>query len=345
MKFVKVGMFIGQCIGSEKIDSEYKEFCLKDLPYDYFTKDEVVKIISGQWNPKLNDIIHDNINIYIELYLTKCISAFTNSNIDGNLLIGCNDFGEMTAIPYYVKTESDFKEIKDKIQQKIYKECRDNLSEKVPIEISIDKLKVNKLLIDDELRPLLETYEHKIQEYQNLNQKFIKRKEAWMNKILKYSAKLKILLNTHGIRKELIQFILNNDGDKNVITNLLNSEYIKAPSGEDMKEARDSQNPTTLAYWLANFKDTKLDDIMKMRPKRPRKQIPPSPFMVLHRLSLFRYRFSKLKNVEFITIKISVKSKNISNIVKYKDRKINEWVSNVRLFKKGEPCQERIYTE
>lgn len=337
-------MNLGQYIGTEQIDSEYKEFCLKHLPYDYFSDDDILGIIAGNWHPKLNNIILQNIDVYIESYLTKCMSAFVNSNIYGNLVIGCNDFGEITGIPYFAKDETDFQSLKENIIEKINLECSKTLSENIPIDITIQELNINRLFLEDELKPLMLSYEKKLKEYCVLNKDYVIRKDLWMKKILKYSAKLDILLNTPSIRRELMLFIIENDGSKDVINLILNSDYIKPPSGDDMKNARDNKSPDTLAYWMANFKDTRLDDIMKVRPKRPRKQIPQNPFMILHRLSLFRYKFSKLKNVKYFTIKVGIKSLEGKgdNIISYKDTRLNQWVSNIRLFKLGEPCLERI---
>lgn len=334
-------MLLAQCLGQERIDFEYKEFCLKHLPYNYFTEDEILRIFSGEWNTKLNAIILQNIKIYIELYVSKYVASFANSNLNGNLLIGCNDFGEITGIPYLIHNDSEYYELKKQIRAKINQELSSKLSEQVSTNIEINKLKVNSSFLEDELSPLIYAYEKTVREYRILTKKFTKKKQLWMKNVLKYSAKLHILLNTPSIRKEFIDFITKRHGNKELIKHLKSTGYISPPSGEEMKVVREGENPDSLAFWLATFKDTTLDDIMTAKPKRPKKQIPQSPFMIIHRLSLLRYIFSKNPNVVFITIKVTANPVSTKNIVKYNDKQLG-WVSNIRLCKQSGPCHERI---
>lgn len=336
---------LGSCIGPEKIDLEYKEFCFKYLPHDYFSEEDIMNITHGYWNTKLNDIILQNIKIYIKLYVSKCISAFCNSNINGSLLIGCNDWGEITGIPYLIKSNDDFKVLKNTITRSIHDELSTNLSSCVPIDVKIQKLDVNHIFLEDDLMPLMKSYRKKIKEYVTQNEIYTLKKKEWMKDVLKYSAKLHILLNTPDIRDELIKHLVENDANERIITLLKMNKYIPPPSGSEMKSAREFEDPSTLAYWLAVFKDTKLDYIMKCKPKRPRKNIPQNPYMMLHRLSLFRYRFSKNSDASFISIKITVKKDATRHPIKYKDTQLKRWVSNVRLFKKNGPCHEIVYDE
>ena len=80
----------------ESLYVEFKEFCLQEeTEVDY----SIVKtgIITNK--EKFNNDIYKNIRIYFYKYLPKYISAFINSNIKGQLIIGVNDFGEVTGIP------------------------------------------------------------------------------------------------------------------------------------------------------------------------------------------------------------------------------------------------------
>lgn len=334
-------MYLGQCLGAEQVDIEYKEFCLKHLPYNYFTEDEIMKIFAGEWNHKLNEIIHQNIDLYIELYASKYVASFANSKLNGNLLIGCNDFGEITGIPYLMKNDGDFDILKGNIKTKVQRELKDKLSEAVSTKIEIKRLKINKNFLDDEIKPLVAVYEKRMKEHKTLMRKFTRQKQQWMDKVLKYSAKLHILLNTDDIRKELIGFINYHNGNKEVVNLLNSSKYINPPSGNDMKEVRDGNNHNSLAYWLAKFKDETLDEIMMAKPKRTKKQLPPSPSMLIHRLSLLRYAMSKNPNVVFFTIKLTVKPLKTNGIVKYNDKNLG-WVSNLRLCDESGPCHKRI---
>lgn len=341
-------MFLGQCLGPEKIDSEYKEFCLKYLPYDYFSEIEILDILQGNWHPRLNQLIIQNISIYLKIYLAKCISAFYNSKIKGQLIFGCNDYGEICGIPYYCENENNVIKFKNQIERQIQNEFSSNLSLKINPKIIIQELEVNNDILDDEIKPLLKVYLAKSKEYNMKYKNYTRRKKKWLDVVLKYSAKLHILLNTPGIRKEFIDFISEKNGDKNIINFLQNTGYISPPSGDDMKHAREKKTQN-LAYWLALFKDTKLDIVMLQKPKRPKVQIPQNPFMIIHRLSLLRKRFSHQNKIKYFIIKIHIdnsKNKdfdtaNKDHLLQYKDT-FKGWVSNIRLVEERGPFNRLV---
>tara|TARA_Y100000389_G_scaffold197738_2_gene232888 strand:- start:1905 stop:2912 length:1008 start_codon:yes stop_codon:yes gene_type:complete len=331
-------MYLGQSLGPEKIDFEYKEFCLKDLPYDYLKEDEIMCLLDGKWNDKMNPIIEYNLNIYLENYISKYTSAFVNSKINGNLMIGINDFGEVTGIPYYCCNENEMKTFKEKITHKITKEINSKLSNSIEYDINIENLIVDPIFLENEVQPLLELYQQKNQEWTQQHKSFQRKKNKWMDEVLKYSSKLYILLNTPDIRGELIEFIENNNGDINLINELKKGQHISPPSGNDMKIAREKNEYSKLAYWLANFKDTVLDEIMLKKPVRPRLSMPQNPYMMAHRVSLMRYQFSKNKNIQYFIIKISVKTESNNNIehIKYNDER-KGWTFSKRMIHRGEP--------
>jgi hypothetical protein len=333
-------MYLGQCLGAEQVDFEYKEFCLKHLPYDYWTEEEIRNIFDGEWDVKLNDIIRQNIDIYIELYASKYVASFANSKLNGNLLIGCNDYGEITGIPYLMTNDGDFDILKSNIKTKIQIELKNKLSEQVSVKVEVKRLKVNRKFLEDEMKPLLSVYDKRLIEHKALTRKFTRQKQQWMNQVLKYSAKLYVLLNT-DVRKELIQFIITRDGNPDVVKKLKTAKYIPPPSGDEMKEVRDGMNYDSLEYWLAKFKDDTLEKIMMAKPKRTKKQIPQSPSMLIHRLSLLRYAMSKNPNVVFFTIKIMTPSLDSTKIVKYNDKNLG-WISNLRMCDERGPCHKRI---
>ena len=352
-------MYIGEYIGFERLDLEFKEFCLKIFPYDYFEKRELRDLINGSWNNKLNNLIFVNIEEYIKLYAPKCVSSFINSRVNGSIIIGCNDDGEISGIPLQIKSKHDLNIIKHKIKN----DTLNILNKKVDLNnnllnfndiVTVEVVKLSKHIhiLEDEAIVYLKKYQNKIDESKKINYSYRMNKKKWMKSILKYSAKLHILLNTQSIREEIISFIKLKIKEKkitidlsHIIKKLESSKKIEPPNGDDMRLARSelSENEAyaTLAFWLAYFKDTKLDEIMKERPKRLNIQIPLNPFMILQRLCLFRYRFlNKNKNIEYFMIKINVNVDKINNIRQtlYYDTHLG-WVSKKRICEKNGPCQ------
>lgn len=333
-------MILGDCIGPEKIDYEYKEFCLKEIGFDLFNDNEILDILNGKWHPELNKLILSNVSIYIEHYVTKCFSAFCNSKINGNLIIGCNDYGEITGIPYECKLHIDSLHFREFVKQKINDEFDNNLSKIIDYDVVVTELKVNDNILFDEVKPLIKKFRDKTKEYNKQQKKFTDEKTIWMKHVLKYSVKLKILINNLSIRNEIIQFIKDKHGSENVIKQLSNNKFIKPPNGQEIQFARDNGNTNTLAYWISRFKDEVLDEIMLLKPKRPKIQLPQNPFMILHRLSLLRKNFSKNHCIKYFLIKISLKKQPHETIL-YNDN-LKGWVGSIRLFEKKGPCNMKI---
>jgi hypothetical protein len=356
-------MYIGEFLGNESIELEFKEFCLKYFPEDTFTQDEIHQIISGNWNPKLNSLIIKNLNIYIESYIPECVSSFINSGIDGQIYIGCNDNGEVSGIPFYGKDEKAVNKFQTAMKNKIKKELElkiyssndeRNILIKDGIHIEIERIIIDKCLIEDEAKLFLQRYYHRKNAQKKSMDLYIFKKERWMEKVKKYSSKLEVILNTPELRYEIANFInengiiYKNDTKRvyNVIEKLSSDKYIHPFLGLAIQEARDNELVETLEFWISYFKDTKLDRLMEVRPKRPTFQIPMSPKMVVQRLSILRKRFAEQeKNVSFFVIKVRVDGHKLKEEIKHtKYLNIdNKWTSKIRVWEKHGPCN--LYKE
>ena len=100
---VKILYMLGQMIGPELLDREFKEFCLQKLNL-YFTEDDIINLIYHSkpldniiWNKMINSQIYD----YFIKYIPKYIGNFSKAGINGTLFFGIDDMGFIEGIPYY----------------------------------------------------------------------------------------------------------------------------------------------------------------------------------------------------------------------------------------------------
>ena len=97
-------VYLGEKLNEkESLQTEFKEFCLKNNVYNYYSHQDLEQIvISGKLFENFNTIIHDNIKHYFLCYIPRYASAFSNCDDikEGVLTIGINDYGEITGIPY-----------------------------------------------------------------------------------------------------------------------------------------------------------------------------------------------------------------------------------------------------
>ena len=95
-------MYLGGIYGDgrETTELEFKELCIKN-PNPRFNDTELKQIIeTGYWDDKVTLAVNSSLKFYMDYILPKYISSFVNSNINGKLLIGIDDCGEITGVPY-----------------------------------------------------------------------------------------------------------------------------------------------------------------------------------------------------------------------------------------------------
>ena len=92
------------CLGytqdKESLHTEYKEFCLQVPSSIMYSPTMIQKMIdSGVLDKDYNSLVYQSIEIYCTNVFPKNIVAFMNAEIDGEIILGVNDFGEITGIP------------------------------------------------------------------------------------------------------------------------------------------------------------------------------------------------------------------------------------------------------
>lgn len=334
---LKCDRTLGSISGRERIDLEFKEFCLKRSP-DLILSDEEIEYIiqNGIWIDNLSLLIMWSLEDYIYYVLPKYITTFSNSNINGQFIIGKDDFGEITGIPFKqeLKKSSIVNMIKESIHHYLKIETSpDNLLKN--INVQIEQLEICKDLLEDEIKPLYDYYTINKIKYNDEMDKYMKIKSEWFHKLSVYSRKLSDLVNTQTTRQELIEYIQNRNKENEqtniseIISNLKENNYISIPPGDKivyLKEIKES-----LIYWLVKFKDDKVQSIVALKPIKPVPNCFYGLSQMLSKISRLRYRFSQNKEIKFYIIIIDIFGNNIEGDISYKYKENTSWIFQNRI--------------
>jgi hypothetical protein len=270
--------------GRETLNEEFKEYCLKSLNL-FFSHSDIKKVYEDPLfridTNIFNKMVRYDMTNYIVLYLSKYIGNFSASNISGNLHFGISDFGIIEGIPYFgskiprtfinkaISTcIKDYIRVKNSDDGSVLKWFKHN------IKTVITKLKVNPLLLDDDVNDRLEKIK--------LNNLLVKKEwdnyqieySKWYSELLKYSIKLKTLINDSDIRKEIVSFIRKYI-EENCITD---TDYLLAIQFYESDIVIDHEINKDMLYsfsnsdpfrWLILFKDYILNEIKMRKPKVP----------------------------------------------------------------------------
>lgn len=328
--------FLGQNVGKETLIKEYKKYCLKKDPSDFLEPEELENIIrDGTWYESLSYLISESLKEYIILFLPKYITTFSNSNLDGKLILGIDDFGEITGIPSLEKINP--KDILDIIKLSITK----NLKTDISIENILDNIKfeVKELEIKpefvniDESEPLYEKYLSLKEKYRlaldEYNDQYIK----WYQELHIYSIRLFDLINSKTTRQELIKYIINRNSsnekiDIDIIISLLKSEVnIYIPLGEEIYIRKD--NPDDIIYWLVKFKDENVQSISIQKPKKPILNCCFTLSSILSNISNMRHKFIKDTRIKYYLIIIDIYGSKLDQEISYTLNN-KEWIVQSR---------------
>lgn len=303
---------LGQFFCFETLNIELKEFTLKRSPDIFLTEEDIEKIIvNNLWSPYLTNLIHQSIDDYLEFVIPKYISTFSNSKIDGNIVIGVDDFGEITGIPIDGKLDS--KHLGDKIRKKLFNYLKiDDDIENVMrnIDIQIISLEKDINLLDDEVKEYYDSYKNHIIKFNNDRYAYLISRKEWETKLLIYARKLSDIINTKKTRDELIEYVkernlkIENCDVTHIITLLESDQYIQIPTGEEIGLLKEDHN--SYIHYLVKFKDEKVQEISKIKPKKP---INPCFFglsQILSKISYFRYRFCLNPQINYYLIDIKI---------------------------------------
>tara|TARA_B100000886_G_scaffold259406_1_gene184305 strand:+ start:1865 stop:2875 length:1011 start_codon:yes stop_codon:yes gene_type:complete len=265
---------LGGYYGEESLNTEFKQFCnqFPSLLEEYFNEDELEEfLLNGRWTDKVNDLVNENIINYMAYIPQKYISCFGNSKIKGNLIIGVDDSGEITGIPYNGNLDLDY--IKSLLKNTISKNIISEMSsEKIMsnINIKVKKLEVIHEILSDEINEIYEIFKESKKKQISEESRYKEELKIWHKDISVYTGKLYKLINDKKTRVELIEFIKNKCSDiilKAMLLDELNSDKeIKIPDGQQIFIDRNHKG--NIIYWLTEFKDYMVQNILKKKPQK-----------------------------------------------------------------------------
>ena len=312
---------------NESLEIEFKEFCFNENINinlsQKFINEIVYKGKISENNEKIfNENVYKNIDYYFYKYIPKYISSYLNAKINGKLFIGIDDFGEITGIPF-LGTKKELKEYINKIDYSHL--ISENFNE--ICKLKINKLDINKHLLNDSTDNIIKNYHNLIKEKQQILEQYKKDRIIWTNKINEYTCKLPILLES-----KKVEF---NNYLKQHAPHLLNYTIHK----HEMRYISHLKvDPNHYIYWLMKYKDIHLSIIKKEKPLVPlMPKIVYNPNYLFNKLTHLRYKMlnmnSKL-NYFLITIEINYsvlmnKNKMISDVFYFNINK-QCWLKKIR---------------
>ena len=359
---------LGQMIGPELLDREFKEFCLQKLNL-FFTEDDIINLIYHSkpldniiWNKMINSQIYD----YFIKYIPKYIGNFSKAGINGTLFFGIDDMGFIEGIPYYGRLSK--KSVKNMIISCIINSRGiriDNSDKDLVLDQSIvnwyyDNLDIEIIKLNSEYEDIDSTYKENISSLQNIIKSNIDLKEKWKNyeniyniwhkTLNRYSSKLIVYLLDDTLIDEIIKYIkydfdTNLSLDKSKIDSII--QFYKQDKAIFKKmglSASDIREYSKVEYhpikWLLNYKDFILEIVRKQKPMHP--VIKPDPLLYYkfcNKISSIKPFLIKCSNINFYLIKVKIKKMD-NSYLEYRYSQSSPWMSKIRvLLEDGPSCQ------
>jgi hypothetical protein len=323
---------LGNNIGSESLQIEYKEFRLEKVCLSlYFNIDQVINIINNDLFPKrLHKVCADTLKIYISQSVSKYLSAYMNSIINnGTLLLGVSDQGVLTGVPIinnYTNTD-----IINDIHNTIKQIKLSNIDEQYilnNLKIEFIPLEINKLYLDDDnIDNLIQDYYTKYDAYITVENEYITKKQEWLLKITHYKRAINIIINEQPIRIELIKYISNSKyGTLYIRNNIIETlENINYKFNFKKYYIYNSKNyPTNITFWITRYRDEMVNDLICNKPHYHTLIEPPLPwFRILKYFRPMTTRWINNMNIKYQIIKLTYPCNNNNNIVSCIDKNGN----------------------
>lgn len=348
---------------------EFKQFCIKLDIYKYITNIDINNIIlTGEWKNKFKNLIKDNILLYLKIYVLPFMLGCINENIEGKIIIGIDDSGKITGIPY--KSKISKKEICKNIKLLLNNNVKtDNNIDNIikNIKVSIIKLKIDENLINDN--------------YTEIYRDSIKIKERYDKNIILYNRKLKIweveynlyrtnlnnIINNKITRIDLINFIESKKkfvNEKNIkyindiIILLRSNKYIdikhKCHSRFNIIKkiynyilSRNAKYGVSyykndinhLAFWICEYQEYMINKLKKNKPIKPIRPIIINPIIFFSKLTDLTYKFIN-NNINYYIIEINIKKSNFKPDLKLLDNGNYKYYK--RIIELGIPSTKKI---
>ena len=330
-------------VGRENLELEFKEFTFynSDLILDNKLAEQYCYNKSFVFN---NNVIK-NLKRYFKHYLPKYTCAFFNSNIEGHLFFGVNNYGFTKGIPFQGELPID--EIKNKMLTIIKKRVKNDV-----IDFDFDKLididiyKISNPPFPDLDIPLtFKKFLKKKNKFEKKYNKFIKKFNKWKIKMNFYTQKLVDLVNNSDSRLLLIEYIRIHESTSPIIA-LLESDFILQYNTQDeVAIYKDDKN--NIYYWICKWKDEMIETMRISKPHFNDTNfvscVPYNIIISASEMIPYWIHYNENMNLYIIYVKFNTLS-SVHNITKinhyfeYKSIYDNNWISCYRnLLFNGEP--------
>ena len=244
---------------------ENKRFTLEHtgIPFDIPTSKNFIE--TSEWIG--NNLIEDSIRKNFEIYLGKYTSGFLNpeSNTpNGELNFGIDDYGYTEGIPYQGKLpiKKIFSMFNDTIDK--YVICKDMELLKSHVHLSIHKVKYTQRPLQ-KIHKEYESYLEQMRTFQKQEDEYLKIYSEWHTMMTKYSNKLTSVFNDPITRSQLYEFIKEKDPTSCVLKMMDCGYQLILPHFEFISVQK--QDPTNPLYWLCIWRDVKVEEHKKIKPK------------------------------------------------------------------------------
>jgi hypothetical protein len=294
---------------NETLHHEYKEFCLKNNVYNYYTHTELEQIvISGLLPVNFNEVIYENIKTYFLHYIPRYASAFSNCDdiSHGMLTIGINDYSEITGIPFIgeldvnilqIYLESTYKLIRAENNSRKWKQeyIKHIEFEIIPIQIKNASLHLCDMSLD-----IYNTMKDQQELYRSQYNIYLESRNKWIVNFMDYACSINEMLDKR--RDEVTRFVKNNAANPEPIIEFLNSRL--PINYDDLDIRRDDKDD--YIYWIFQFKDVILDKYMHTKPRPPiYPRMCNAPYALMTHLSDMRLKMIRNnKNLNYYMIRI-----------------------------------------
>ena len=281
-------------------------------------------IDSGVLDKDYNSLVYQSIEIYCTNVFPKNIVAFMNAEIDGEIILGINDFGEITGIPCIgTLNEKIVKNmLYDSLSKNIldYDEIHDYITIDI-VKLDIDKKLLSNKNLDDRYTPILVGSKCII-----FAQRYIRKKRRMVKKTTNYERKLHDIINTKRSLGELIEYIrrIARFNSRNYLIGMLETDDVIHIQDFD------KDNPNTLFHWTCLFKDESWRAI-KFTSRETQTPIRIHPELIFNKISPLRLRFiENNSNINFYIIRVKIKKYVSHNAVYYRQPYSNECYYKIR---------------
>jgi hypothetical protein len=238
---------------------------------------------SGLQSHSLNRLSH-----MVDYYTPKYFTSFMNTRIEmAEFIIGLTDDGEVTGVvlPFDVTEENVYNMVWSKVEETIRSQCSyfggaDKIAHYIRhvqkvMEVHMVELDTSKLgLLDDWSEDFLREQGEKIRIYTEGRTEYLTEMRKVSREMEYYSRSVESMVNDPAMHDEFIEFIRTHQSEilvdsvtrEKIVSEVLAT--VDAPMTFEVGQIADEKDdPSNMAFWIATFRDIRVDQIRASRPR------------------------------------------------------------------------------